>query len=76
MLKKKLNQESTIYINDIFIMDKEVIKHRERIRRILKKLQKIGLQIKQSKCEFEKLEIEILGRIINKKEIRPNPKHL
>ena len=76
MSKEKLDQESTIYMNDIFIMDKGVTKHRERIRQILEKLQKIGLQTKQNKCEFEKPEIEIFGRIINKKGVRPSPKHL
>ena len=30
-------------MNDIFIMDKEIIKYRERIRQILKKLQEIKL---------------------------------
>ena len=63
-------------MNDIFIMDIEVMKYRKRVRRILKKLQKIELQTKQNKCKFEKLEIEILGRIINKNGVRPSPKHL
>ena len=63
-------------MNDIFIMNKEITKYRERIRRILRKLQKIGLQTKQNKYEFEKLEIEIFERIINKKRVRPSPKHL
>ena len=30
-------------MNDIFIINKEIIKYRERIRRTLKKLQEIGL---------------------------------
>ena len=63
-------------MDDIFIMDKEVTEHRERVRRILEKLQKIGLQTKQNKCEFEKSEIEILGRIINKEGVRPSSDHL
>ena len=57
-------------------MNKEIMKHRERIRRILKKLQEIELQTKQNKYEFEKLEIEILERIINKEEIRSSPEYL
>ena len=76
VLKKELDQESTIYMDDIFIMDKRITEYRERIRRILEKLQEIGLQTKQSKCEFKKPEIEILERIINKKGVRPSPEHL
>ena len=63
-------------MNDIFIMNKEITKHRKKIRRILRKLQEIELQAKQSKCEFEKLEIEILERIINKKGVKLNLEHL
>ena len=63
-------------MNDIFIINKRITKHEEKVRRILEKLQEIGLQTKQSKCKFEKLEIEILERIINKKRIRSSPEHL
>ena len=63
-------------MDDIFIMDKGIMKHRERIRRILRKLQKTELQTKLNKYEFEKPEIEILGRIINKEGVRPSPEHL
>ena len=38
ILKKELDQENIIYINDIFIINKETIKHQKRIRQILKKL--------------------------------------
>ena len=63
-------------MNNIFIINKKVIKYRERVRRILKKLQEIELQTKQSKYEFEKFRIEILERIINKKEIRSSLEYL
>ena len=63
-------------MNDIFIINKKITKYRKRVRQILKKLQKIGLQIKQNKCEFEKLEIKILERIINKEKIKSSPEHL
>ena len=76
VLKEELDQGSTIYMDDIFIMDKEATEHRKRTRRILGKLQEAGLQAKLSKCEFEKPEIEILGRIINKEGVRPSPEHL
>ena len=76
VLRKELNQESTIYMNDIFIMDKKITKHREKIRRILEKLQETGLQTKQNKYKFEKSEIEILERIINKEGVKSNSEHL
>ena len=63
-------------MNDIFIMDKEITKHRKRIRRILEKLQEIELQTKQNKCKFEKFKIKIFGRIINKERVRSSSKYL
>ena len=51
-------------MNDIFIMKKTKEEHRERIRKILKKLLKTELKIKFSKSEFEKKKVKFLGHII------------
>ena len=56
-------------------MNKKIKKHRKRVRRILKKLQEIGLQTKKNKCKFEKLEIEIFEWVISKKEVRSSPEY-
>ena len=53
-----------IYINDIFIMKKIKTEHRERTRKILRKLLIIRLRIKFFKSEFEKKEIKFLRHVI------------
>jgi hypothetical protein len=43
---------------------------------VLEQLRKTELREKLSKSEFKREEIEILGYIINKYRVRPNPEHL
>ena len=50
--------------------------HRERIRRTLEKLLKIGLRIKLSKSEFEKKEVKFLEHIIEKGDIKSDPEKI
>ena len=57
-------------MNDIFTMRKIKKKHRERIRRTLRKLLKAELKIKLSKSEFEKKKVKFLGHIIEKEDIK------
>ena len=64
------------YINDIFIMKKIRKEHRERIRRILKKLLIIELKIKFFKSEFEKKEVKFLRYIIGQRDIRLDPEKI
>ena len=61
-------------MNDIFIMKKIKEEHRERTRKTLRKLLTTGLRIKLSKSEFEKKEIKFLGYIIEREDIKSNPK--
>ena len=64
------------YINDIFIMRKTKKEHRERTRRILKKLLKTGLRIKFFKSKFEKKEIKFLRYIIERESIKSDSKKI
>ena len=57
-------------------MRKTKKEHRERTRRILEKLLKIGLRIKFFKSEFEKEETKFLRYIIGREDIKPDPKKI
>ena len=65
-----------IYINDIFIIRKTKKEHRERIRKILKKLLTTELRIKFFKSEFEKKEVKFLEHIVRRKDIKPDSKKI
>ena len=69
-----MNKEVLTYMNDIFIMKKTKKEHREKTRRILRKLLKTRLRIKLSKSEFKKKEVKFLKHIIKKKEIKSDSK--
>ena len=64
------------YMNDIFIMGKTRTEHRERTRKILRKLLTTRLRIKLFKSEFEKEEVKFLGHIIGQGDIRPDPEKI
>ena len=76
ILQKELDEEVLVYIDDIFIMKKTKKEHRERIRKVLKKLLKTGLRIKFSKSEFKKKEVKFLRHIIGQKDIKSDPKKI
>ena len=63
-------------MNDIFIMKKTKKEHRERTRRILRKLLKIELRIKLFKSEFEKKKVKFLRYIIEKEDIKSDSKKI
>jgi Reverse transcriptase (RNA-dependent DNA polymerase) len=76
VLEGKLDQGATAYMDDIFMISQNQREHRTLVRGILEQLRKAGLREKLSKSEFEREEIEILGYVINKHGVRPNPEHL
>jgi hypothetical protein len=47
--------------------------HNERLRKVLQKTREAKLKIKVGKCRFLYTEIQYLGFVINKEEIRPDP---
>ena len=67
-----LNKFVIIYLNDIFIYNNNLKKHKNYVRKIFQKLREIEIQIDIDKCEFHKTEIKFLKIWINKNEIRMN----
>ena len=65
-----------VYMDDIFIMRKTKKEHRERTRKILRKLLTTKLRIKFSKSEFEKEEVKFLRYIIGREGIKLDSKKI
>ena len=65
-----------IYLDDIIIYSKTPEEHIERLDGVLEKLQKAGLKLKPSKCEFIKGRITYLGHIVSKNGIETDPKKI
>jgi len=62
-----------VYLNDILIFTKDLLKHRKIIKEVLKILQENKLYLKPAKCEFEKEEMKFLGMIIRKGQVCMDP---
>ena len=48
-------------------------KHTLLLNQVKKRLQDIGLQLNNDKCEYYKSEIHFLGHVINKDGVKPDP---
>ena len=55
-----------VYLDDIIIFSQDAASHIERPEAVFKKLAKVGLKLKPSKCEFFKKRIKYLGHIFSK----------
>ena len=65
-----------IYLYDIIIYLKTPEEHIDCLEGVFEKLQKAGLTLKPSKCEFLKSRITYLGHIVTKNGIETDPKKI
>ena len=64
------------YLDDIIIFSQNEEDHLKHIEIIFKKLKKADLKLKESKCDFFKMEIHYLGHLILVNGIQPLPEKL
>ncbi|XP_055916618.1 uncharacterized protein K02A2.6-like [Eupeodes corollae] len=62
------------FIDDVVIGAESVEKCKEKLFKVLKRLNDHKVRINLAKCVFLKPTVEYLGHIIGKNEVRPNPK--
>ena len=63
-----------VYIDDINVYAETFEKHMRLLREVLTRLRKYTLKIKPSKYHFSQKKIEYLGFIIDRGDIKPDPK--
>ena len=61
-----------IYLNDIFILSKDLASHLERFKAEFWKLEEAGLNLKPSKCELFWWQLAYLGHMISTQEVDNN----
>lgn len=61
------------YLDDIIIYSKNHQEHRKHLEIVLGKLKAAGIVLNRKKCNFFKDEIKILGNIVSKDSIKPDP---
>ena len=62
-----------VYLNDILIYSRILQDHRLDVSNILEAIQKSGMKVKPSKCEFHQKETEYLGFIISEDGVKADP---
>ena len=68
-----LNDYVTTYLDDVLIYSKTKAEHIKHVREVLQHLQKAGLQVDISKCEFHTKRTKYLGLIITPGGIEVDP---
>lgn len=61
------------YLDDIIIFSSDKETHLKHMEIIFAKLEKAGLKLKESKCNFFKTQIQYLGHIVSAEGIKPLP---
>ena len=62
-----------VYIDDIVVFSKTPTEHMRHLQAVFDLLRGYNLQLKRSKCEFGKTQVELLGYRINARGIAPLP---
>jgi len=64
------------YLNDIMIYLTTLKKHVQHVSQVLECLNKRDLRLKPKKCEFHREEVDFLGFVVGRHEIRMDPKKI
>ena len=62
-----------VYLDDVLIYSNTPLGHEQDVKNMLEAIQKSGMKINPSKCEFHKKETEYLGYIISEEGIKAEP---
>ena len=69
-------EHSLIYLDNMIIFSTTFQEHRSRLRGVLGRLLRAGLQVKTSKCQFARKEVWYLGHIVSEQGIYPDPQKI
>ncbi len=75
-LRQHLDRFVIAYLNDIMIYSKTLKEHVSHVSKVLECLNMRNLHLKSKKCEFHQEEVDFLGFVVERHEVRMNPKKL
>lgn len=64
------------YLDDVLCYAKSFADHVEGVRQVLKALQRHGVKLRPTKCEFFKQEVRYVGRLVSADGVRIDPKDI
>ena len=65
-----------VYLDDIIVYAPTFSSHLKRLNLVLARLSKAGLKFKTSKCQFAMTTLKVLGHVVSREGIAPDPKKL
>jgi Reverse transcriptase (RNA-dependent DNA polymerase) len=63
-----------IYLDDFLVYSENMKEHKKHVRMVLQRMQEVRLHLKPSKCQFHKEEVEFLGFIVRKGDVKGDVK--
>lgn len=69
-LRECLNDFAIAYLDDILVYLNNLEEYRRHIKEVLQRLQAYSLELKPSKCEFHKKEVEFLRHMVGVNGVR------
>jgi len=75
-LRQYLDQFVIVYLNDIMIYSNILKEHVDHVSKVLECLNRRNLHFKSKKCEFYQKEVDFLEFVVERHEVRMNPKKL
>lgn len=64
------------YLDDIVVFSSTFSQHLQRLDEVLTCLANAGLQLNTKKCHFASKTIKVLGHVVNKEGVRPDPEKI
>ncbi|GBP07909.1 Transposon Tf2-6 polyprotein [Eumeta japonica] len=76
-LRMHINEGNTlVYVDDVLLLSDSIEEGIRLLRRVLETLTNAGFSINIKKCSFLVTEVEYLGRVIKKGQVRPSPRKI
>ena len=63
----------TCLMDDVLIFGKDQAEHDQRLKKVLERIQSVGVTLNSSKCVFSQTELKFLGHLISKDGVKPDP---
>jgi hypothetical protein len=76
VFKKEIGVFVMPYLDDIIVYSKSVKEHLDHLYIVFGRIKSAGLSLNKSKCNLFKTELKILGSIVWKGKIRPDPENV
>jgi hypothetical protein len=65
-----------VYLDDIVVFAPTVTQHLERLESVLQRIGRAGLKLKLSKCSFLEQSLRVLGFIVSREGLSPDPEKI